>query len=118
LMVAKTFGWDNLYMATHFGWRAAIAVVLNAAALTWLCRGHLLSGDIGAPAADDESAGTSALAPVPWGVILIHVAFLAGIVAGAHHPTVFLAPLMLFIGYAGAYRRYQNTLLVREGLMV
>src|SRR5690606_30465885 len=30
LMVAATFGWDSAYMATHFGWRAAIAVLTSA----------------------------------------------------------------------------------------
>src|SRR5690625_1030154 len=38
LMVANTFGWDTAYMATHFGWRAAIAVIVNAALLTLICR--------------------------------------------------------------------------------
>ena len=30
LMVASTWQWDSAYMASHFGWRAAIAVVINA----------------------------------------------------------------------------------------
>src|SRR5690606_30788846 len=37
LMVAQTFGWDTAYMATHFGWRAAIAVLINAVVLTFIC---------------------------------------------------------------------------------
>ncbi|TAM86836.1 MAG: hypothetical protein EPN41_09035, partial [Candidimonas sp.] len=45
LMVAHTFGWDAVYMATHFGWRAALATAVNAAALTLICRRHLLAAE-------------------------------------------------------------------------
>ncbi len=110
LMVAHTFGWDTAFMATHFGWRAVAAVFINAGVLTLVCRKHLLSGRIGGEP-DTRS-------PVPPAVILIHLACLVGIVLGAHHPAVFLAILLMFIGYAHAYARHQNPLLIREGLMV
>lgn len=113
LMVAQTFGWDTAYMATHFGWRAVIAVILNAAVLTFICRAQLLDGSIGGPAGDKTKRP-----PVPAIVIAIHTFFLVCIVLTAHHPVVFLGFLMLFIGYAHAYSRHQNPLLVREGLMV
>lgn len=111
LMVANTFGWDSAYMATHFGWRAVAAVIINAAVLTFICRKYLLSGEIGPnPAA--------AASTTPAIVILIHLAALIGIVLGAHHPAVFLGLLMMFIGYAHAYSRYQDRLMIKEGLMV
>ncbi|HWK71572.1 MAG TPA: putative Na+/H+ antiporter [Burkholderiaceae bacterium] len=113
LMVAQTFNWDTAYMATHFGWRAALAVCINAGVLTFICRPHLLDGTLGSP--QDE---TAARPPVPLIVIAIHTLFLVGVVLSAHHPIVFLAFMMLFIGYAHAYKRHQNPLLIREGLMV
>lgn len=112
LMVAQTFGWDTAYMATHFGWRAALAVILNAAILTFIVRTHLLDGVIGGKSDKPKRP------PVPVGVIAIHTFFLVGIVLSAHHPVIFLGFLMLFVGYAHAYRRHQNPLLIREGLMV
>src|SRR5690606_213936 len=54
LMVAATFGWDTAYMSTHFGWRAAIAVVVSAGIVTLLCRKYLLDGTIGAAVVKDE----------------------------------------------------------------
>ncbi|WP_301117618.1 putative Na+/H+ antiporter [Pusillimonas sp. (ex Stolz et al. 2005)] len=111
LMVASTFGWDSAYMATHFGWRAAAAVVINAAVLTLICRKYLVSGEIGR----EPKAST---VRTPAYVILIHLAVLIGIVLGAHHPVVFLGLLMMFIGYAHAYARYQDRLMIKEGLMV
>src|SRR5690606_29008349 len=80
LMVAQTFGWDTAYMATHFGWRAAIAVVFNAAALTIICRKYLLDGSLGEPDADE---GAARRPPVPVIVMAIHVAFLVAVVLSA-----------------------------------
>lgn len=115
LMVAQTFNWDTAYMATHFGWRAVIAVLINAAVLTFICRTHLLDGSIGR----NPDEGDAPVRPaVPWVVIVIHTFFLIGVVLSAHHPIIFLGFLMLFIGYAHAYKRHQNPLLIREGLMV
>ncbi len=113
LMVAQTFDWDTAYMATHFGWRAASAVIINAAVLTYVCRAQLLDGSIGGNAIKGATR-----APVPLIVIAIHTLFLVGIVLSAHHPIIFLGYLMLFIGYAHAYKSHQNPLLIREGLMV
>jgi len=121
LMVAHTFGWDAAFMATHFGWRAALAVAFNAGVLTLLCRKYLLDGG-GADAAAGAVAGDGApglsASRVPAVVMAVHLAFLVGVVLGAHHPTVFLGLLLLFIGYTEAYRRFQNRLMIKEGLMV
>lgn len=134
LMVAQTFGWDTAYMATHFGWRAAAAVIINAGVLTFICRQILLEGHIGnslsrtqgargaSAEPSDGSVPPPASAParptVPYGVIAVHALFLVGVVLASHHTVIFLGLLMLFIGYAHAYKRYQNPLLIREGLMV
>jgi hypothetical protein len=78
LMVASTWGWDSAYMLAHFGWRAALAVLINATVVTLLLRAHL------APAALDEAP------PVPVKVSAIHLLFLAAVVLLAHHPVLFL----------------------------
>lgn len=114
LMVAQTFNWDTTYMATHFGWRAAAAVLINAAALTFICRTVLTDGTIGSSQLPEATKRP----PVPLFFMAVHTLFLVGVVLSAHHPTIFMGLLMLFIGYAHAYKRHQNPLLIREGLMV
>lgn len=124
LMVAHTFGWDTLHMATHFGWRAAGAVLINAAVLTLICRKALPDGERRpgaarrAQGADGRHAGPAIRPGVPYPVMAVHLLFLAGVVLGAHHPAVFLSLLLFFIGYTEAYKRHQDPLMIKEGLMV
>jgi Na+/H+ antiporter NhaD/arsenite permease-like protein len=112
LMVASTFGWDAAHMATHFGWRAAVAVFINAGVLTFVCRQALLNSE---QATQPRDNGRPA---VPVIVIAVHLIFLVGVVLSAHHPAIFLGLLMLFIGFTEAYKRHQNRLMIKEGLMV
>lgn len=114
LMVAQTFGWDTAFMATHFGWRAVIAVLVNAALLTIVCRAALNE----VPGSIPEQDVANKRPKVPVVVMAIHLGFLLCIVLAAHYPVIFLSFLMMFIGYATAYSRYQNPLMIREGLMV
>lgn len=111
LMVAQTFGWDTAFMATHFGWRAACAIILNSLALTFICRPFLLS--IG-----PDGSAESERPRCSWAVMGVHVLFLVGVVLASHHIHIFMALLVLFIGYTQAYPQHQSRLLLREGLMV
>lgn len=116
LMVAHTFGWDTLFMATHFGWRAAAAVFFNAAVLTLICRSCLLGAamESGAGAAAPEHVKPA----VPVVIMAVHLLFLVGVVLSAHHPIIFLALFLLFIGFTTAYSRHQSRLMIKEALMV
>ncbi|HTJ54618.1 MAG TPA: putative Na+/H+ antiporter, partial [Nitrosospira sp.] len=44
--------------------------------------------------------------------------FLIGVVVFAHHPVIFVGLLLFFLGFAQAYERYQDRLILREGLLV
>ena len=110
LMVASTWQWDTAFMAGTFGWRACIAVLINATVIIFLLRSHL--GDAAIAGPKDQAP------PVPWGVSAIHLAFLAGVVALAHHPVLFLGLFLFFLGYTQAYERYQHPLILKQGLLV
>jgi hypothetical protein len=43
---------------------------------------------------------------------------LAAVVLAAHHPVVFLALFLLFLGFSQAYERYQDPLVLKEALLV
>jgi hypothetical protein len=115
LMVAGAWGWDSAFMAAHFGWKAALAVLINATGVTVLLRGHL---EAPAYAAAAEATPPELAPRMPRLVALIHLAFLAAVVMLAHHPVLFLGLFLLFLGFTQAYQRYQDPLILKEGLLV
>ena len=112
LMVASVWQWDSAFMFASFGWKAAIAVVVNASAAAFVLRRHLQAG--AAPAA----APGSDRPPVPWPIAAVHVVLLAAVVLLAHHPVAFLGVFLLFLGFSQAYERHQNPLIIKESLLV
>jgi len=109
LMVASKWNWDTVFMLTTFGWKAAIAVVVNALCVTLLFREELQLLPV------TENNRHEAVPPVLAGV---HLAFLAGIVIFSHHPAIFMGLFLFFLGIAHAYQQYQDRLILREGLLV
>ena len=112
LMVASTWNWDSGFMLLNFGWKAALAVLVNATVAALLLRRHLISDSGTAP------AERTRVAPVPLALVAVHLVLLAGVVFMAHHPVAFLGLFLLFLGFAQAYERYQNPLLIKEALLV
>ena len=51
-------------------------------------------------------------------MVPVHLFFLTGVVIFAHHPVIFIGLLLFFLGFAHAYERYQDRLILHEGLMV
>jgi hypothetical protein len=109
LMVAAKWNWDIWFMIANFGWKASVAVVINAAAAMLLFR-HELS-----------HVGTGPRQPrvtVPMPMIGVHLAFLVLVVVFAHHPKIFMALFLFFLGFASAYKHHQDDLILREGFLV
>jgi len=109
LMVSSTWDWDIWFMITNFGWRSAIAVFVNAILLVTIFKDSLKKININ----QSEDPTT-----VPFSVILMHLFFLVNVVVFAHHPAIFMALFLFFLGYTSAYKRYQNELILNEALLV
>lgn len=110
LMVADKWSWDIGFMSSQFGWKAAIAVAINAMLAAWIFRKQLLRME--------KTDDSTEKALVPPAVILIHLLFLVGTVVFSHHPVVFMGLFLFFLGFTEAYRRHQDPLMLREGLLV
>ncbi len=113
LMVADKWGLDLVTMFTSFGWKAAVAVLINAAGASFLYRQYLRKNQT-VPPIDRAVAHLD----VPIWIIGVHLMFLAGVVLFSHHPVVFIAIFLFFLGFTEAYRQHQTRLVLREGLMV
>lgn len=110
LMVAATWNWDLTFMITQFGWRSALAVIINALVLTLIFRSELSR----VPVIDKRDDADR----IPIALTLTHIVFLAGVVLAAHHAVVFMGLFLFFLGIVTAYNRWQDRLILREGMMV
>ncbi len=111
LMVASTWHWDSAFMFATFGWKAALAVLVNATACAFVLRRHVIP-------AVSNAADSGPEAAVPKTVVAVHLALLAGVVLLAHHPVAFLGLFLMFLGFTQAYERYQSPLIIKEALLV
>ena len=110
LMVAAKWGWDLPFMIMNLGWRSALAVIINALIVTMIFRSEISR----VPFIDGKNKDDL----IPLALTLVHVLFLVGVVISAHHAVVFMGLFLFFLGVASAYSRYQDRLILREGLMV
>lgn len=110
LMVAATWQWDSAFMLVTFGWKAAIAVLINATIAVFVLRKHL-PDQIQQVSAETKKS-------VPISLTMVHIAFLVGVVMLAHHPVAFLGLFLMFLGVTQAYERHQNPLIIKEALLV
>jgi len=124
LMVARPWGWDSLFMLSHFGWRAVVAVLASNLAYFILFRKEMRALSIKPPHVDveqpDEAAplDTPALLPVPAWVVAAHIFFLAWTVLNSHYPALFIGGFLFFLGFARATAAYQSRVELRTPLLV
>ncbi len=125
LMVARHWSWDLLYMNTHFGWKAAIAMCVSCALYYVAFRGEFrdLARRPPAPDVDRSEDGVDAAPavatlPVPPWVTAIHLLFIGWTVMNAHYPPLFIGGFLFFLGFARATRPYQSVIDLKPPLLV
>ena len=109
LMVSATWDWDIHFMLTNFGWRAAIAVLVNTLILVFIFKDDLKLIKL-------KERNNAIKMPLP--IIFAHLFFLIGVVFFAHHPAVFMALFLFFLGFSSAYKKFQNPLILTQALLV
>jgi len=108
LMVAAKWGWGSSYMMSHFGWKAILAVFINA-----LLGSLFLLKELKQLNNQKEEKTT-----VPFWLIGIHLMIVGGIVISAHHPVVFIALFLFFLGILDITKEYQDSIQLKSSLLV
>lgn len=118
LMVAGPDKWDLSigYMMMHFGWKAALAVVVNAVALTWIFRRELNA--LSDRAADMPSGNEVPRPRTPVWLTVMHLILIALVVMFAHHMIVFFLVFLFFLGMTEITAEHQDELKLREAMLV
>jgi Na+/H+ antiporter NhaD/arsenite permease-like protein len=111
LMVADKWGWGFPEMLQLFGWKAAIAVFINAGFAT-----YILSKELNKIASPIEPSEKSAKMPI-W-LTTTHLLLLAGIVFSHHHAVFFVGFFLIFLAIVNITRKHHDELKLREGLLV
>lgn len=123
LMVARVWEWDAPFMIAHFGWRAALAILVSTTAYYAYFREEFRKLGSLKPVpeievAAEEASSDRALLAIPSWVTMVHVAFMAWTVVNAHYPALFIAGFLFFIGFAKATAPYQARLDIKTPLLV
>lgn len=133
LMVAAKWKWSLGFMVGHFGWKAALAVIVNAVGVTLFNRNtfrqltakedeqqtvYREKGEEEAPDGAEEPSSERPLMKPPWWIIAIHLGFLAFVVVTNHHWPVFLGAFVFFLGILKVTWEFQTRPKIIEGLLV
>jgi hypothetical protein len=125
LMVARQWSWDTPFMLSHFGWRAAIAIMAANLAYLLLFRRELIALAARPPVAeielpDDEMAerAHTPLLPLRAWITIVHMLFMAWTVFTSHYPALFLGGFLFFLGFVKATSPYQSRIDLRSPLLV
>lgn len=113
LMVAKTWDWSNTFMFTNFGWKAALACILNTLLAIYLCRKELAAVQVEEPRPESDYEN------IPKFVVAMHFVLLGLIVAAAHYPALLIGLFIVFLGLCvKVYRRYQDRIIYEQAFLV
>ena len=123
LMVARSWNWDLVFVFSHFGVRAVLAVVVSTLAyfvvfrreFTELAGRHSMP-DVFEPESPEETAPDAM--PVPTWITFAHMAVMAWTVLTAHYPALFVGGFLFFLGFAKATAVYQSRIDLKGPLLV
>jgi len=111
VMVASKWNWGLETMFFHFGYKGAIACLINSLIVAYMFKKEL-SGKLG------EHLTQKQFISIPNWMFVFHLLFLALTIYTAHYPVLFIAIFLFFLGFVTVTKEYQSELKIKESLMV
>ena len=139
LMVAAPWNWDMSFMASNFGWKAALGILISNVIYFIIFRSQFAkmgkqdeeeaSAHFHTPEVQTlkpgqisheefEARWSEREIPIPWWVTLVHIFFLAWTVYTAHYPALFIPGLLFFLGFLSLTATHQNKVELKGPIMV
>ena len=139
LMVATPWNWDMGFMASNFGWKAAVGILISNLIYFIIFRSQFAkmgkqdeleaSSNFHTPEVQKlkpgqisheefEARWSEREVPIPWWVTLVHIFFLAWTVYTAHYPALFIPGLLFFLGFLSLTATHQNKMELKGPIMV
>ncbi len=111
LMVAGKWGWGFGHIIGYFGWKSALAVVINTNLIAWYFKDEL-QGELEIKAKHDNWMEPT------WWIILVSLLFMGAVVYSAHDMVAFMGLFLFYLGFAKVTEEYQDKPKIVEALMV
>lgn len=119
LIIARTWDWSSLFMFYNFGIKAILGVFFSTS-IYWLFfrkefkKMETLSGAY--HHIQEEKLEQSN--PIPIWIICVHILFIIWTVVNSHHPVIFIAGLLFFLGFTRATKPYQYNTSIKSPILV
>jgi hypothetical protein len=120
LILSHCWGWNSLFMMTHFGWKAVLGIVLSNT-IYWtyfrkqfreLDQHKILLSKIQIPTPEEPQN------IIPVWITIIHIFTLALVVITSHYPAIFFGIFLFFLGFHQATRLYQYPIHLTRPLLI
>jgi hypothetical protein len=112
VMVASRWDWGLSHMIVDFGWKAVLGIIL-VNAIYYLRFRRELSG------LDPKTVASEVTdRPIPNGITVIHLLFIAWVVLVSHFPVLVVIGFLFFLAFVEATRRHQIVTSLRSPLLV
>jgi Na+/H+ antiporter NhaD/arsenite permease-like protein len=108
LVVAKRWDWDFSKMISTFGWKSIIVIVIGTIITTYFFKHEL----------QDVEKTYKVEKEIPIGIRLSHLAFLALVVFFHNDMIICFGLFFMFLGWYKATIQYQQSLKIKESLLV
>ncbi len=118
LMVAAPWKWDTVFMLTHFGWRAALGIVVATLLTYSLVRRELGEMEARRVASRGSTATVPERPSAPVWVTAVQLGFMAWTVFVAHYPALFVGGFLFYLAFAQATAHHQDQLDLKPSLLV
>jgi hypothetical protein len=116
VMVAAKWNWDTPFMFKTFGWKALGAVCFSTLAYLYLFRREFQAIAKRVPPFDASHPVLEK--PVPLGVVLVNLLFMAWTVLNARSPQLVIGGFLFFLAFVDATRHFQRAVALRMPLLV
>ena len=111
LMVAGKWKWGIAHMMGHFGFKAAISVIIGTIITAVIFKKELV-GELKVKQPHQNEMNPT------WWMYLMHIFFMVLVVVTAHHMAFFLGLFLFFLGFMKVTGEYQDKPKLTESLLV
>ena len=116
LMVAGKWGWNMPFMFAHFGWQAAVGIVVANSLYFAIFRKDFAA--LAAAAALPTERETRQARLLPAWITACHILLMVWTVLNAHHPAFLVGGFLFFVAFYQATEHFQDRLELRSPILV